>query len=132
MKFIHFRDQNKLLWATIAYETYSDTKVAYGVSIVSRREPRGRVSYKTARCIAINRCNQAKGFAVGGNVPWGRYVNEKLRPAVQRLMSPVLFFRKSNINKIGVVSTKEFFTSIKSIKESFESLDSIFTPEARR
>jgi len=134
MKYIHFRDSARLLWATIAYEVI-DNYVMYGTSVISPKEPRHNVSLKESRERACGRCIGAikwKTFCEMG-VDWKDYENKKRfnRPFVRGLYSCVKYFRKAEIKKFGVMPPEKFFKAVKEVKEYFNIVDDAFGVEGR-
>ncbi len=118
VRFIHFRDVNKQLRASVAYYQIQNA-IYYGVTVVSPSEPLGDVSFKEARGKASARAyNSLHSPKVVGDVPWKMYRDApRLQIDTHGYGSPFRRIREYGFQKLGRMSEHKFREIVQKLKK---------------
>lgn len=121
MDFIHLRDENDQLKATIAYEELN-SEIVYGTTIVSRSERQRDINKKLGRTISSSRLNELIRHQNEGDdltrVKWGAYkkngsitLNYDYNPTMGIMI-------QNGFHKLGIMSRVDFEKQVKQLRES--------------
>ena len=118
MDFIHLRDENDQLKATIAYEEYNND-ILYGSTIVSVSEKQRDINKKLGRSISSSRLNELirhRNVGKDLTVKWSAYkkngsitLNHDYNPTMGIMI-------RRNFNKIGTKTKEAFINEIKNLR----------------
>ena len=114
MKYIHFRDHEKQLAATIAYEIKED-QVYYGTVVVSDRQPLHEINREEGRKRSHGRCLAA--IKNNENVDWKKY-EWSLPDDAYAYDYQFEAVKLAGIYKIGIMPVDQFMKTTKKLKDA--------------
>jgi len=116
--YIHFKDTNKVLVASVAYQINAEGKIAYGATVVSPSEPRNNISYRTARIRSRARAAEAiKSTFNRETIPWKNYASRTHVVDTHGNDSPFRALKDAGLCKIGIVEIEQFKKLIQRTRE---------------